>query len=261
MINPAHVGTPDPKMLTLLADLLEEQFGVSERAKQASATLDRLCVELEESKQLLNKLWTEREVIMAELFALSEEMSALLTEENQLNTFSSEIIIDNIIVEIEIQFRVVTRNGNPGRAIDAIAIKQGKERVDIVSQNSTTLVVYEDKELIMDTAINSLGGSTMEDALRFVMTAVERWTLEHRHDNHFDLVIKLLIKCQVIIHPIEKVVNPTPAPVEPESETQSTRAPHTRTYIPRGKTFWREGYYRTSCNGVRHWVEGHEYTR
>lgn len=261
MINPAHVGTPDPKMLTLLADLLEEQFGVSERAKQASATLDRFCVELEESKQLLNKLWTDREIIMTELFALGEEMSALLAEENQLNVFSSEIIIDNVIVEIEIQYRTVTRNGNPGRVIEAVGITQGNERVDIVSQNSTTLVVYEHQELIMDVAINSLGGGTMEDALRFVMTAVERWTLEHRHDNHFDLVIKLLIKCQVIIHPVEKVVNHTPAPAEPKPEHQTTHLPHTREYIPHGTTFWREGYYRTSRNGVRHWVIGHWVTR
>lgn len=260
---PAHVGTPDPRTLKLLASLMEEQFGVSERAKQASATLDRFCVELEESQQLLNKLWADREVIMAELFALGEEMSALLVEENHSNTFTGAIVIDNIVVEVEIQFRVVTRNGNPGRAIDAIAIKQGKERVDIVSQNSKTLVVYEDKELIMDTAINTLGGSTMEDALRFVMTAIERWTLEHRHDNHFDLVIKLLIKCQVIVHPVEKEVNPVPpaATPEPKPETQITRAPHTREYIPHGTTFWRKGFYRTSRNGVRHWVEGHYVTR
>lgn len=263
MTTTAHIGTPDPTMLKLLAGLMEQQLGVSERAKQASATLDRFCVELEESQQLLNKLWTEREVIMTELLALSEELSALYTAEDHAHTFTGGIVIDNVIIEVEIQYRVVTRNGNPGPAIDAIAIKQGKERVDIVSQNSTTLVVYEDKELIMDTAINTLGGSTMEDALRFVMTAVERWTLEHRHDNHFDLVIKLLLKCKVIVHPVEKEVNPAPPAVtpEPKPETQITRTPHTREYIPHGTTFWRKGFYRTSRNGVRHWVEGHYVTR
>lgn len=261
MTNPAHVGTPDPRMLTLLADLMEQQFGVSERAKQASSALDSFCADLEASQQLLNKLWTEREAIMAELFVLGEEMSALLTVENQPLVFDGSIIIDNIIVEVEIQFRVVTRNGNQVRAIDAIAIKQGTERVDIVSQNSKTLVVYEDKELIMDLAINSLNGNTMEDTLRFVMSAVERWTLEHRHDNHFDLVIKLLVKCQVIVHPVEKVVNPTPPVEEAKPAAPVPRAPHTRTHIAHGTTFWRNGFYRTSRSGTRHWVEGHYVTR
>jgi len=258
---PANVGTPDPGTLKLLASLMEEQFGVSERAKQATAVVERFSGMLEGSQHHLNKLWAGHEAIMAELLALGEEMSALLAVENHTQTFNGAIVIDNIVVEVEIQYRVVTRNGNPGPAIDALTFKQGKERVDIVSQNSTSLVVYEDKELLMDVAINTLGGSSMEDALRFVMTAVERWTLKHRHDNHFDLVIKLLLKCQVIVHPVEKEINPTPPVVEPETTTTLTRAPHTREYIAHGTTFWRDGHYRTSSRGNRYWVEGHFVTR
>lgn len=250
MTIPAHVGTPDPRTLTLLADLMEQQLGVSERAKQASTTLDRFCVEVEASQRHLDTLRANHDAIMAELLALGEEMSALLVEENQPTQFTGSIIIDNIIVEVEVQFRVVTRNGNHRPTIDAIAIKQGGERVDIVSQNSTSLVVYEDKELIMDTAINSLNGDTLEDTLRLVMTAVERWTLEHRHDNHFDLVIKLLIKCRVIVHPVEKEVNPVPV-----------YQPQTRIEADGRISHWREGHERVSRYGVRHWVEGHWVSR
>ena len=258
---PAHVGSPDPRMLSLLADLLEQQVGVGERAKQASAVLDRFCDDLEASQRHLEACWATHEAILAELYALGADLSALLTEESQAQQFTGSVVIDNVIITVEIQYRVVTRNGNAGRTIDAIAIKRGGERVDIVSQNSKTLVVYEDKELIMDTAINTLNGSTMEDTLRFVMTAIERWTLEHRHDNHFDLVIKLLLKCQVIVHPLEREVNPTPPAVEPKPETHLTRAPHTRGYTPHGTTFWRDGHYRTSSRGKRYWVEGHYVTR
>lgn len=255
------IGTPDPKVLLMLADLLEQQAGMDVEAKYVCDHLDRLGKAAKQSHDYLDFLWGEHQSILDELLALGEEMSALLVEEEGPREFKGDIIIDNVIVNIEIQFQIVTRNGNSTRAINAIAIQREGKRVDIVSQNSTTLVVYEDKELIMDVAINSLGGDTMEDALRLVMVSVERWTLEHRHDNHYDLVINLLLKCNIIVHPEEKVVNP-PAVLEPKVETtQITHASHTREYRAYGTTFWREGFYRTSRNGVRHWVEGHWVTR
>lgn len=263
MTHPALVGTPDPKTLRCLAALLESQTGMTDSERAAIDKLNRCTAAVEQSAEQLNKLWADHLAIMAELELLGVELSEQFLEEERHQTVTSHIVIDNVIVEVEIQFQILTRNGNATRAINAITIKRDNERVDIVSQNSKTLVVYEDKELLMDVAINTLTGSTAGDALRFVMLSIERWTLEHRHDNHFDLVIKLLIKCKVIVHPEERVVNPDPEPapvVEPVG-TRITRAYHSREYIPHGTTFWREGHWRTSSRGNRYWVEGHYVTR
>lgn len=261
MTHPALIGTPDPETLRRLAALLESQMGVTESERIAIDRLDRCITAVEQSAERLNALWENHLAIMAELEILGIELSEQFLEEERHQTVKNSIIIDNVIVEVEVQFQILTRNGNATRAINAITIKRGGERVDIVSQNSKTLVVYEDKELIMDVVINSMVGTTAGDALRFVMSSIERWTLEHRHDNHFDLVIKLLIKCKVIVHPEEKVVNPTPAPVVEPAGTDITRAYHTREYIPHGTTFWRDGHWRTSSRGNRYWVEGHWVTR
>lgn len=261
MTHPLLVGTPDPEMLRRLAALLDSQMGVTDSEREAIDKLDRSIIAVEQSAARLNELWATHLAIIAEMELIGLELSEEFLEEERHQTVTSSIIIDNIIVEVEVQFQILTRNGNITRAINTIAITRGNERVDIVSQNSKTLVVYEDQELIMDVAINSMIGSTAGDALRFVMSAIERWTLEHRHDNHFDLVIKLLIKCKVIVHPEEKVVNPTPAPVVEPVNTGLTRTYHSREYIPHGTTFWREGHWRTSSRGNRYWVEGHYVTR
>lgn len=263
MTHPLLVGTPDPETLRRLAALLESQSSVTDSERKAIDKLDRSINAVEQSTARLNELWTNHLAILAELELLGIELSEEFLEEERHQTVAGSIIIDNVIVEVVVQFQILTQNGNATRAINAISIKRGGERVDIVSQNSKTLVVYEDKELLMDVAINTLTGSTAGDALRFVMSSIERWTLEHRHDNHFDLVIKFLIKCKVIVHPEERVVNPDPEPapiVEPVG-TGITRAYHSREYIPHGTTFWREGHWRTSSRGNRYWVEGHYVTR
>ncbi|QKE54358.1 hypothetical protein ACSA002_0440 [Salmonella phage vB_SalM_SA002] len=261
MTHPLLVGTPDPETLRRLAAVLESQTSMSDSERIAIDKLNRCTTAVEQSAAKLNELWTNHLAILAELELLGVELSEQFLEDERHQTVTGSIVIDNVIVEIEVQFQILTRNGNATRAINAISIKRDKERVDIVSQNSKTLVVYEDQELIMDVAINTLTGATADDALRFVMSSIERWTLEHRHDNHFDLVIKLLIKCKVIVHPEEKVVNPTPAPVVEPVNTGLTRAHHTREYIPHGTTFWRDGHWRTSSRGNRYWVEGHWVTR
>jgi hypothetical protein len=263
MTHPLLVDTPDPQMLRMLAQALDEQRTMPEQERRIEEGLCRLEQQLQSSVVALEQAMIDHQKILDELQLAAEELMGAFDQEIHKQTVGGEFVIDNVIVQIEVEFEVLTRMGNPIRAINSIVLKRGNERVDIVSMNSNTLIVYEDRELIMDLAIRTLEGNTAEDALRFVMTAVERWTLEHRHDNHYDLVIKLLLKCQVIVHPEEKVIQETP-PVEPVAEEPkpiATRAPHTRTYTPHGTTFWREGFYRTSRNGVRHWVTGHWITR
>lgn len=257
MITPAQVGRADPKVFRQLAAALEEQLAVGSRLTAMKRGFTELSAAVEQTNEELNAAWERHLVILDELEQAALELSDLTINKNQQLNYSSSLIIDNVIVEVEIQFEVLTRNGNARRSINHIAIKRDGERIDIVSQNSKTLVVFEDTELIMDIAINSLEGATTDDTLRFVMTAIERWTLEHRHDNHFDLVITFLLKCKVIVHPEERVVNPTPVPVA----TPITRAAHTRTCVSHNTTFYREGHYRTSRYGVRYWVEGHWVTR
>lgn len=254
MTTTALVGAPDPTLLRLIASALESQTGVHDAQCKAVDAFDVLCEDVERSTYNLNVLMKRHQSIMTELEQAALELSELLLEEERTQTINSEIIIDNVIVNIEIHMEVLNRHGNSTRTINAITFKRDGERLDIVSQNSTTLVVYEDKELIMDVAIKSLSGDNAEDTLRLVMVAIERWSLEHRHDNHFDLVITLLLKCKVIVHPVEKVVNPTPTPA-------ITHVAHTRTCVSHNTTFYREGHYRTSRYGVRYWVEGHWVTR
>lgn len=259
MITPAQVGTPDPRMLRRLAAALEEQIDTVSRLKEKQAIFAELSRVVEQTSAELNTAWGHHQAILDELQDAAVELAELTLNGNSQLNLSSTLVIDNIIIEVEVQFEVLTKHGNARRAINHITFKREGKRLDVVSQNSKTLVIFEDIELIMDIAINSLEGSTAEDTLRFVMTAIERWTLEHRHDNHFDLVIKFLLRCKVIVHPEEKVVNPTP--VSLPVTTPITRAPHTRDYIAHGTTFYREGHYRTSRYGVRYWVEGHWVTR
>lgn len=261
-MQPATVNRPDPKVLRRLASLLEEQLEINNRAAACLMRLNVLNANISVAMDALKAAEVKHAENMLELEAAAQALLAATLEEASLGKVTSKLIIDNVIVEVEVQFEVLTRHGNPLRSITAISIKRGNDRVDIVSQNSSTLVVYEDHELLIDVAIKTLTGTTFEDSLRFVMAHIERWTLEHRHDNHYDLVIKLLLKCKVIVHPEEKDVTPPPAPLpDVENQVPHTKQPHhSRTYIPHGTTFWRDGHYRTR-NGVRHWVEGHWVTR
>lgn len=256
-MSSAQLAKPQADMFRRVADYLDRQLNTPKQVTANHQKVDELSSMLIDSSKAIEKALEEHNALLDELQLAAAELGLLAAVIPDTKEVNHQFIIDNVIVEIEIRFEIIVMGGNAKRSISSLTIKRAGDRLDIASQNSKSLVLFNDTELVIDIAINSLTGTTSEDALRFVMTAIETWTLEHRGEGHYDLVIKFLLLCKLVVHPVERVVN---EPVAELPAAPITRSPHTRTYIPHGTMFWRDGHYR-SRNGSVHWVEGHWVTR
>ncbi len=220
----------------LTPEQLRKTAALLESAPKQSAALNDLIKAVEHSTNVLNNAWADHQALMAELQAEAEALSVV----SEQQTYSNDIVIDNVIVNVEIQFEINTRLKTHGRVISGVRIKRKGKTLDIIPRNSDTIIVCEGHELVMGISLRSLVGNSTEETLHLILSAVKQWALARRHDNHYDLIIKLLLKCKVIVELPDSNQSPTPY-------THGTR-------------FWREGHFRWR-NGVPHWVAGHFVTR